>query len=155
MSVKSCRDLKTSPKISLLPYVLEHLPVFPLLTTRVSISCSLQMRGLALINSHVIRTAHNSFSRCGINSEERWLLPRQAHLVHRRQTDLPVLDYPVPEYTPSKRRKKEESDADAPFHFVSYVPVNGYVWELDGLKRSPKKIGMFRLLEMRRLSILG
>ncbi|KND02939.1 uncharacterized protein SPPG_02018 [Spizellomyces punctatus DAOM BR117] len=81
------------------------------------------MRGLALTNSHLLRTAHNSFSR---------------------QTDLPVLDYPIPEIHKnpgSRKRKLSETDEDAPFHFISYVPVNGIVWELDGLKRAPKKLG--------------
>ncbi|KAI9008326.1 ubiquitin carboxyl-terminal hydrolase [Gaertneriomyces semiglobifer] len=76
------------------------------------------MRGLALASFHTLRTAHNSFSR---------------------QTDLPVLDYPVP--ATSKSQKDSAPDAEAPFHFIAYVPINGCVWELDGLKRCPRKIG--------------
>ncbi|KAJ3032623.1 hypothetical protein HDV00_007317 [Rhizophlyctis rosea] len=84
-------------------------------------------RGLCLTNSHIIRMAHNSFAR---------------------QTDLPVLEYRMQEEQPTstqdgKKSKKqreleaEEAKGDAPFHYVSYVPVNGVVWEMDGLKRKP------------------
>lgn len=30
------------------------------------------------------------------------------------------------------------------FHYVSYVPVSGYIWELDGLKRGPGRIGKLK-----------
>ncbi|KAI8821878.1 ubiquitin carboxyl-terminal hydrolase [Fimicolochytrium jonesii] len=80
------------------------------------------MRGLALVNSHALRTAHNSFAR---------------------QTDLPVLNYPIPEnHTPkSKKRKHEEDEQDPPYHFISYLMYRGSVWEVDGLKRWAKRLG--------------
>ena len=28
------------------------------------------------------------------------------------------------------------------FHFIAYVPVNGVLWELDGLRRQPVRIGI-------------
>ncbi|KAI8917679.1 ubiquitin carboxyl-terminal hydrolase [Powellomyces hirtus] len=80
------------------------------------------MKGLTLSNSHVLRTAHNSFSR---------------------QTDMPVLDYPVPKSSPRKRKRNGDDnvDEDNGFHFISYVPFKGNVWEIDGLKRVPKALG--------------
>ncbi|CAO3694593.1 unnamed protein product [Umbelopsis ramanniana] len=36
--------------------------------------------------------------------------------------------------------KSSDTDEDAMFHYVSYVPVSGYIWELDGLKRGPGRI---------------
>ncbi|KAJ3279918.1 hypothetical protein HK104_001069 [Borealophlyctis nickersoniae] len=102
------------------------------------------MRGFALTNCHAIRTAHNSFGR---------------------QTDLPVLEYYVPEPPKpepkksskkkgkrGKKRKREDSEEEAEkqvveeeiFHFICYVPVNGTIWEIDGLKRTPKDRGRVR-----------
>lgn len=37
--------------------------------------------------------------------------------------------------------KTSDTDEDAMFHYVSYVPVSGSIWELDGLKRGPGRIG--------------
>jgi ubiquitin carboxyl-terminal hydrolase L5 len=36
--------------------------------------------------------------------------------------------------------KKGEENDDG-FHFIAYVPVNGVLWELDGLRRQPVKLG--------------
>ncbi|KAI8586634.1 ubiquitin carboxyl-terminal hydrolase [Geranomyces variabilis] len=77
------------------------------------------MKGLALSNSHHLRTSHNSFSRA---------------------TDLPVLQYPVPKRQ-YKRKRKTKNDDDNGFHFVSFLPFESAVWELDGLKKAPKWLG--------------
>ncbi|KAJ2747491.1 hypothetical protein GGI20_000480 [Coemansia sp. BCRC 34301] len=65
------------------------------------------MRGLALTNCDQIREVHNSFVR-----PESFL------------TD------------PDERRRSADEDDDL-FHFISYVPVNGRLYELDGLQRGP------------------
>lgn len=47
----------------------------------------------------------------------------------------------------SKRKKRtkgktsKKKDDDSGYHFIAYVPVNGYVWELDGLRARPAKLG--------------
>ncbi|KAL8797601.1 MAG: hypothetical protein Q9195_000418 [Heterodermia aff. obscurata] len=46
----------------------------------------------------------------------------------------------------SKRRKSGNEDDDTGFHFIAYVPIDGNVWKLDGLKRQPQKLGRSRLL---------
>ncbi|KAJ2961039.1 hypothetical protein NQZ79_g3677 [Umbelopsis isabellina] len=44
------------------------------------------------------------------------------------------------ELIPEDSSKTSEIEDDAMFHYVSYVPVSGYIWELDGLKRGPGRI---------------
>jgi ubiquitin carboxyl-terminal hydrolase L5 len=62
------------------------------------------VRGLALANSDVIRTVHNSFG------------------------------HPEPFEIEQSKDKSDEGEA---FHFIAYVPVNGHLYELDGLQQGP------------------
>lgn len=41
------------------------------------------------------------------------------------------------------KKKSEQLNAAETFHFIGYVPVNGKVWELDGLKNGPIEVGDF------------
>lgn len=43
-------------------------------------------------------------------------------------------------------KKKKDEDNDEGFHFIAYVPVNGVLWELDGLRRQPVKLGLAPIL---------
>ncbi len=36
---------------------------------------------------------------------------------------------------------RKKSDLETAFHYIAYVPVNGQVWELDGLETQPLCIG--------------
>jgi len=68
------------------------------------------IRGLAMQNSGVLRSVHNSFAR------------------------------PDPFEAFGEKPQKDDDDDDA-FHFIGYVPIGDTVYELDGLKAGPIKIG--------------
>eukprot|EP00898_Chlorokybus_atmophyticus_P006365 jgi/Chlat1/672/Chrsp104S01156 len=69
------------------------------------------MKGLAISNSGAIRAAHNSFAR------------PEPYIVYDNDPD-----------------DDNSNNAEA-FHFISYVPVEGELYELDGLKPGPVKLG--------------
>lgn len=91
------------------------------------------LRGHEVSNNKFMRGIHNSFTR------------RMDHL----NADL-CLENAVSE-TRSKKAKKSSAskkgskkkgvDDSYGFHFIAYVPVDGYVWELDGLRSKPHRIG--------------
>ncbi|KAK6514170.1 hypothetical protein TWF506_008581 [Arthrobotrys conoides] len=80
------------------------------------------LRGLCLQNSEFLRKTHNSFAR-------------RSEIL---QNNLDVID--------SCKNARDSATATSPnsesaYHFIAYVPSGGSVWELDGLKRQPVKIG--------------
>nr|CAG4644148.1 EOG090X0A33 [Lepidurus arcticus] len=65
------------------------------------------MKGLALSNSDIIRSVHNSFAK-------------QSVFEYQTQVD--------------------SKDEDV-FHFTGYIPIDGRLYELDGLKEAPMDLG--------------
>jgi hypothetical protein len=76
-----------------------------------------------LTNFSFLRNLHNSLSR---NSE-------------RAELDLALMDAA----TTKRKGGKGSSEEDESFHFIAYVPVDGLVWELDGMRRQPVQLGIF------------
>jgi ubiquitin carboxyl-terminal hydrolase L5 len=68
------------------------------------------VKGLAISNQPSIRKAHNSFRK------------------------------PDSSFVFEKQKPDSSSDDDDLFHFISYVPVNGVIFEIDGLKRGPVRL---------------
>ncbi|KAL7790334.1 hypothetical protein V8C37DRAFT_384774 [Trichoderma ceciliae] len=92
------------------------------------------LRGHEVSNNKFMRSIHNSFTR------------RMDHLNADLWLENAVSD------TRSKRSKtgsrpskktsrKKRADDSYGFHFIAYVPVDGHVWELDGLRSKPHRIG--------------
>ena len=51
---------------------------------------------------------------------------------------------PEPWRLPEKQQGISSGRVQEAFHFVSYVPINGHLFELDGLKPYPIDHGMFQ-----------
>eukprot|EP00462_Mataza_sp_D1_P008567 CAMPEP_0175152516 /NCGR_PEP_ID=MMETSP0087-20121206/19158_1 /TAXON_ID=136419 /ORGANISM="Unknown Unknown, Strain D1" /LENGTH=311 /DNA_ID=CAMNT_0016438959 /DNA_START=11 /DNA_END=946 /DNA_ORIENTATION=+ len=49
--------------------------------------------------------------------------------------------FAIPEPFHFEEKKEKDEDGEAPFHFIGYVPVNGKVYELDGLQEGPVLVG--------------
>lgn len=100
-----------------------------------------QLRGYQLGNNSFIRTIHNSFTR------------RMDHLNADLCLENEVSDSGSKKAkkraTPKKGRKtstKKKVSNDYGFHFIAYVPASGHVWELDGLRDKPHRLGKRCLL---------
>jgi ubiquitin carboxyl-terminal hydrolase L5 len=99
---------------------------------------STELRGHVLSQNSFIRAIHNSFTRRMDHlNADLWLQNEssEAKAIKKKRR------------APTKKtKKKKKVDTDSGFHFVAYVPTVGQVWELDGLKAKPIRLGMFRTL---------
>ncbi|KAF3927140.1 hypothetical protein ABW20_dc0100093 [Dactylellina cionopaga] len=80
------------------------------------------LKGLCLQNFEFLRKIHNSFAR-------------RSEILHN---NLDTMD----SYRNKKSTQVEgSSGTETAYHFVAYVPSDGKVWELDGLRRQPVSLG--------------
>lgn len=108
------------------------------------------LRGRQIGANDFIRAAHNSFVRridmleadlCLANEMES-AKPRRA----RKSAGPRKGRKQGPAASGRGARKKAAAAADVSsdefgFHFIAYVPANGFVWELDGMRTNPRNVG--------------
>ncbi|KAI8381318.1 uncharacterized protein BYT42DRAFT_566102 [Radiomyces spectabilis] len=82
------------------------------------------LRGLAVGNSDMLRNTHNTFASNQVRAENA--LPRMKEAPKKRGR--------------LKKDARQWVNEDM-YHFVSYVPIEGYLWELDGMKKYPVRLG--------------
>ncbi|KAG8829051.1 hypothetical protein FRC18_009620 [Serendipita sp. 400] len=88
------------------------------------------MRGLSIVNSRELRDVHNSFAR-----------PADLRASLSRITNETIEAGKSSKKSSKKaqrgKSKKSKDEALDSYHFLSYVPYQDRVWEMDGLKRAP------------------
>ncbi|KAL4805254.1 ubiquitin carboxyl-terminal hydrolase [Aspergillus unguis] len=85
------------------------------------------LRGDAINNFQFVKEIHNSFAR----------------KMDMLNSDLQLKNEATARRNRSKKRSREEHEADAGFHFIAFVPALGKVWKFDGLERQPQALGEF------------
>ncbi|KAK0372797.1 ubiquitin carboxyl-terminal hydrolase, family 1 [Colletotrichum limetticola] len=95
---------------------------------------STPLRGHALGSNPFIRSVHNSFTRRMDHLNADFVLEIEASESKKKTKRRGPAKK-------TKKSKKQKIDEESGFHFIAYVPANGSVWELDGLKTRPVCIG--------------
>ena len=120
-------------------------------------------RGKRLGSNAFIRNIHNSFARYGLDIIPR---VRESNNFYNRRMDILNADLSLYEdlkkWERSKNnkrrrtaRKKKDDENEPGFHFIAYVPKDGIVWKLDGLRRQPEDLGIVLLDGIPNSSVLN
>ncbi|KAI3319906.1 cysteine proteinase [Xylariaceae sp. AK1471] len=93
-------------------------------------------RGHALDTNDFIRVIHNSVARRNDLVSEDLLLDNKCEAASKRRK------------APAARKKKSSKPAKrtyepGTYHYIAFVPVDGQVWELDGLESMPLCLGPY------------
>ncbi|KAI0190732.1 ubiquitin carboxyl-terminal hydrolase [Xylaria flabelliformis] len=93
-------------------------------------------RGHALDTNDFIRTIHNSVARRNDLLSEDLLLDNKLESASKRRA------------APAKKRQKtsnssKRNNEPSAYHYIAFVPVDGQVWELDGLESLPLCLGPY------------
>lgn len=102
---------------------------------------STPLRGHRIGSDDFIRAAHNSFVRRVDQLNADLCLANEADAASLK----PARKRAVPKKEKRQQQpaasKKQKANVDYGFHFIAYVPAGGHVWELDGMRTKPHKIG--------------
>ena len=90
------------------------------------------LRGYQLDRNVFIRKTHNAFARRMDLLNSDLYLENDASASKSKKRS---------KASKRKRNSKKRDDTDYGFHFIAYVPSDGHVWELDGLRGRPHKLG--------------
>ncbi|KAL7917012.1 cysteine proteinase [Trichoderma austrokoningii] len=95
------------------------------------------LRGHEVSNNKFMRSIHNSFTRRMDHlNADLWLENAVSDTKSKKAKTASKSSK-----SPKKTSKKKRADDAYGFHFVAYVPVDGHVWELDGLRSKPHRVG--------------
>lgn len=97
---------------------------------------STPLRGYQLSSSTFIRSIHNSFTRRMDHLSADLSLENEASDSKKKRSKTSAGSRKG-----EGQRGKNLAPPDTAFHFIAYVPADGQVWELDGLKAKPRRIG--------------
>ncbi|OAR00631.1 hypothetical protein LLEC1_02006 [Akanthomyces lecanii] len=98
---------------------------------------STAVRGYELGRNRFIRKTHNSFARRMDCLNADLFLENEA-------SDLKTGKRAAASRNTSRKKKpKKRHSNDYGYHFIAYVPSGGSVWELDGLRGNPRRLGRF------------
>jgi ubiquitin carboxyl-terminal hydrolase L5 len=116
-------------------------------------------RGKRLGSNAFIRNIHNSFARYGLGILSTYYDEANDGCNSRMDilnADLALYN-DMQKWERSRKykrkraaKKKYDDENEAGFHFVAYVPIDGEVWKLDGLRRQPGNLGILLALTMSR-----
>lgn len=96
---------------------------------------STAVRGYELGRNKLIRKTHNSFAR------RMDCLNADLFLENEASDAQPRKRAQASRNTYRKKKAKKRHSNDYGYHFIAYVPSGGFVWELDGLRGAPRKLG--------------
>ncbi|PHH81267.1 hypothetical protein CDD82_1167 [Ophiocordyceps australis] len=111
------------------------------------------MRGHTIGANMFIRTAHNSFARrmdqlnadlclaSEVEENRRAQARKRSGPRKPRRKEPDVAGGSSNQVHEEQRKRHREPDVDYAYHFIAYVPARGAVWELDGMRIKPRRIG--------------
>lgn len=101
------------------------------------------LKGHRLSTNSFIRSKHNSFTRRIDHLEADLVLENQSNKPRRKLVQKATTTgtkRKAAKAAKGKAGKRVDTNTYA-YHFIAYVPSGGFVWELDGLRSLPQKLG--------------